>query len=294
MRPFLLLAAVTATLGAFALSATAASAAPGCGDLIRGTPASERLVVSAAAKHVLGMAGDDRITGGPGRDCLEGGPGRDRVSGKAGADVLSGGTGIDELIGGGGSDRITDAPTAYAFGILKSGNNRIAAGPGADVIDVANARRDIVHCGSGRDRATVDRMDKLIGCERRKVLASPLPSATPYRGGPRTTFLIRFRAIETVPTAGEYFSISIDGPPRCGSTEESSLGIRYRRDAIVRYRAKPFGPDGGKAKRWCRGTYSGEVSFEQVLAGGCGPAALPPAASCTVGVRVGRFSFHVR
>ena len=294
MRLFFLVAAVTATLAAYALSATGASAAARCGDLIRGTPASERLVVSAAAKHVLGMAGDDRITGGPGRDCLDGGPGRDRISGKAGADVLSGGTGIDQLIGGGGADRITDAPTAYAFGILKAGNNRIAAGPGADVIDVANARRDIVHCGSGRDRATVDRMDKLTGCERRKVLSSPLPSATPYRGGRRETFLIRFRAIETVASTGEYFSISVDGPPRCGSIEASSLGIRYRRDAIVRYRAKPFGPDGGKARRWCRGRYTGEVSFEQVLAGGCGPGAMPPAASCTVGVRVGRFSFHVR
>jgi hypothetical protein len=270
--------------------ASFAHAAAGCPALVQGTAASERLTVPAAGSRVLGMEGDDRITGGVGRDCLEGGPGADVVSGRGGSDVLTGGPGSDRLAGGSGADRLTDAPTAYAFG-LGTGSNRVAAGPGRDVVDVANARRDIVRCGPGRDRASGDRGDRLIGCERKTYLPSPLPAASPYRGKRTTMFLIRFRAIEDVATNGEYFSISVHGPPGCGQIETSSLGVRYRRNAVVRYRVKPFSGDGKSAKRWCRGSYRGRVSFEQVLGAGCGAAGV---AGCTMAVHVGRFSFRVR
>ena len=239
------------------------------------------------------MEGDDSITGGAGRDCLEGGPGSDLLSGRSGNDVVVGGPGSDRLAGGSGADRLTDAPAAYAFG-LSSGTNRIAGGPGMDVVDVANARRDIVRCGPGRDRVSADRTDRLVGCERKTFLSSPLPSASPYRGGRSTTFLVRFRALEDVATNGEFFSITVEGPPGCGKIETNSVGVRYREDAVVRYRVKPFSGDGKPAKRWCRGAYRGSVSFEQVLAAGCGPASLPAAAGCTMGIRVGGFSFRVR
>jgi hypothetical protein len=261
-----------------------------CTGLIQGTAASERLTVVAAGSRVLGMEGDDQITGGAGRDCLEGGPGRDLLSGRSGSDMITGGPGSDRLAGGSGADRLIDAPAAYAFG-LGSGSNRIAAGPGRDVVDVANARRDVVQCGPGRDRVSADRGDRLEGCERKSFLASPLPAASPYRGRRSTTFLIRFRAIEDVATNGEFFSIAVAGPPGCGEIETSSLGVRYRADAVVRYRLKPFSGAGKSAKRWCRGLYRGRVNFEQVLTAGCG---LPAAAGCTMGVRVGSFSFRVR
>ncbi len=290
-----LIVVVLATAGCvLALCSEAVAAAPDCTGLIRGTSASERLAVSAAATRVLGLEGDDDITGGSGRDCLEGGPGRDHLSGRGAADVLIGGPGSDRLAGGSGADRITDAPAAYAFGLLASGSNGVSGGPGGDVIDVANARHDIVRCGPGRDRVTVDRGDRLFGCERRKVLASPLPAASPSRGGRGETFIVRFRTIEEVAANGEFFSIAVEGPPGCGKIETNSLGIRYRRDAVVRYRLKPFSGDGKSAKRWCRGPYRGTVNFEQVLASGCGPASLPPTAGCTMGLRVGAFSFRVR
>lgn len=290
-----LIVVVLVTAGCvLALCSEAVAAAPECTGLIRGTSASERLVVSAAATHVLGLEGDDDITGSGGRDCLEGGPGRDNLSGRGAADVLVGGPGSDRLAGGSGADRITDAPAAYAFGLLASGSNHVSGGPGKDVIDVANARRDTVRCGPGRDRVTVDKVDRLFGCERREVLASPLPAASPARGGRTETFIVRFRAIEEVAANGEFFSISVEGPAGCGKIETSSLGIRYRRDAVVRYRLKPFSGDGKDAKRWCRGQYRGRVSFEQVLDTGCGPATLPPTAGCTMGLRVGAFSFRVR
>ena len=295
MRSILALALVAATpvAGLLAFVSIPAHAATDCTGLIQGTAASERLTVAAAGSRVLGMEGDDNITGGAGRDCLEGGPGSDLLSGRTGNDVLTGGPGSDRLAGGSGADRLTDAPTSYAFG-LGSGSNRLAGGPGRDVIDVANARRDIVQCGPGRDTVSADRGDRLRGCERKTLLSSPLPSATPYRGNRTTAFLIRFRTVEEVATNGEFFTIEVQGPPGCGAIETSSLGVRYRQDAVVRYRVRPFSSDGKSAKRWCRGVYRGSVSFEQVLAGGCGPAAMPGAAGCTVGVRVGGFSFRVR
>ena len=282
MRPFLVLAAASA---AIAIVPAQAPAAAGCGSLIQGTAASERLSVSAAANHVLGMDGNDRIFGGAGRDCLDGGPGRDRVSGGGGRDVLIGGTGSDRLLGGAGADRLDDAPSTYAYGALSAGTNHVWAGGGADAVNVANGRRDVVRCGPGRDRVSADRADKLIGCERRRVLASPFPSASPASGGRTTRFMIRFRAIAPVPASGEYFSIKVEGPPGCGDIEAASLGIRYRRDGIVRFLVRPFGRAGQRARRWCRGRYEGSVSFEKEVEGGC---------TCTVGVRLGRFSFRVR
>ena len=283
MRSTLALVAVSAALAV--IPAQQAPAAAGCGALIQGTAASERLSVSAAANHVLGMDGNDNITGGAGRDCLDGGPGRDRVSGGGGRDIVIGGPGSDRLLGGGGTDRIDDAPSAYAYGGLSAGANHVWAGPGADAVNVANGRRDVVRCGSGHDRVSADRADTLIGCERSRVLASPFPSATPARGGRAEPFLIRFRAIEPVASSGEYFSIKVEGPPRCGEIEATSLGIRYRKDGVVRFLVRPFGGDGQRAKRWCRGRYRGTVSFEQVVQGSC---------TCTIGVRLGPFSFRVR
>ena len=141
----------------------------------------------------------------------------------------------------------------------------------------------------------MDRGDRLYGCERRKVLASPLPSASPARGGRSETFIVRFRSIEEVASNGEFFSIDVEGPPGCGKIETSSLGIRYRRDAVVRYRLKPFSGDGTDVAALVSRPLSRQG---QLRAGprpsGCGPASLPPAAGCTMGMHVGSFSFRVR
>ena len=107
-------------------------------DTLRGTSAGDRL---------LGGAGNDKLLGRGGRDCLSGGAGNDRVSGGAGNDRLSGGAGNDTLSGGGG-------------------RNRYSAGPGRDVVNARNGRRELVDCGPGRDRATLDRTDRPRRCER--------------------------------------------------------------------------------------------------------------------------------
>jgi parallel beta-helix repeat protein len=86
-----------------------------------------------------GGAGRRFLVGGQRRDRLVGGPGSDRLAGKRGGDKILGGKGgPDCLLGGKGPDRIR----------------------------AVNGRHDIVKCGHGRDRATVERRDRVRGCER--------------------------------------------------------------------------------------------------------------------------------
>ena len=73
--------------------------------------------------------------------------GNDRLRGDGGNDTLSGGSGNDTLAGAGG-------------------RNSYSAGAGKDTVNARNRKRERVNCGSGRDKATVDRSDKVRGCER--------------------------------------------------------------------------------------------------------------------------------
>lgn len=292
------LTTLVAVLAAGSLVSTGASGATSsCSTVIRGTSASETLAATASDTRVLGLEGDDRISGSPGADCIDGGPGDDRIAGLAGgdtldgaagddlvtggsgADALTGGLGADKLSGGPGADTLSDVPERYEDVSLEATLNRLAAGPGPDRIDTANGRRDLVHCGAGRDRVIADREDRLAGCERKKFERSPLPEAAPRTGGRGAMFIVRFRALEEVASQGEQFSITVNGPPSCGRIATSSLGIRYRAGATVRYRLEPFGPGGRSARRWCRGLYRGTVDFVRDP----GPA-----------LRIGRFSFRVR
>ena len=46
------------------------------------------------------------------------------------------------------------------------GNDRLRGGLGNDTIDARDGRRDDVNCGAGRhDRARVDKVDRVRGCE---------------------------------------------------------------------------------------------------------------------------------
>jgi Ca2+-binding RTX toxin-like protein len=104
-----------------------------------------------------GGTGNDRLAGAAGNDKLTGAAGNDRLTGGSGNDVLSGGTGKDSLDGGTGNDRLTGGSLV----------NRYKGGSGNDVLNARNGRRETVDCGSGRrDRAVVDRRDRVRGCER--------------------------------------------------------------------------------------------------------------------------------
>lgn len=98
----------------------------------------------------------ENLDGSRGGDRLNGGAGGQRIDGKGGNDRLRGGSGDDCLIGGAGRDRLNGG----------AGEDGLRGGSGQDRISAADGERDVVDCGSGDDRARVDRSDRVRGCER--------------------------------------------------------------------------------------------------------------------------------
>jgi hypothetical protein len=137
-------------------------------DTINGTAAADALCGLGGDDTINGLGGNDilfgdqcnaiaRLTSAPfaaaaddGNDTIDGGAGNDRLYGSGKNDVLKGGPGNDLLNGG-------------------KGKNRYSGGAGNDKIAARNHKRDRIDCGKGRrDRATVDKADKVRGCERVK------------------------------------------------------------------------------------------------------------------------------
>jgi hypothetical protein len=108
-----------------------------CANVVAATGGADTLVGSPFGDRIEGRRGDDRLFGLGGRDCVTGGAGDDTLAGDGGRDVLSGG----------------------------AGRNSYSAGPGRDRVKAANGVREVVDCGAGRDRATVDRRDRVRRCE---------------------------------------------------------------------------------------------------------------------------------
>jgi Ca2+-binding RTX toxin-like protein len=106
-------------------------------DRLEGSSQADSLFGDAGNDELFGRGGDDRLEGADGNDVLEGGRGRDLLLGGPGADTLTGGFGADRLRGG----------------------------DGPDVLLAVDGRRDSVDCGAGCDRAEVDRIDRVTGCE---------------------------------------------------------------------------------------------------------------------------------
>jgi dienelactone hydrolase len=109
-----------------------------CANVRKGTRKRDKLRGTDRGDKIKGRRGNDRIKGLDGDDCLKGNSGRDRVKGNGDDDVISGGKGRDNLLGGGGRDKIK------------------ARGGG----------RDRIHCGKGKDKAVVDRRDRVKACEK--------------------------------------------------------------------------------------------------------------------------------
>jgi hypothetical protein len=93
---------------------------------------------AAARRVLLGGGGSDTLTATPDGAFLHGGNGRDRLIGGARADNLTGGRGRDLIRGG----------------------------KGRDLVRAIDNFRDRVSCGPGFDRAKVDGIDRVRGCER--------------------------------------------------------------------------------------------------------------------------------
>jgi Ca2+-binding RTX toxin-like protein len=119
----------------------------GCETTRQGTAGADTLNGTPTGDLIFGLGGNDLIRGLAGNDCLVGDSGNDRLLGGKGSDRLTGGAGADTLAGG-------------------RGINRYDAGSGDDIVKAANGRRELVSCGQGRDRAWVDRRDRVGGCEQ--------------------------------------------------------------------------------------------------------------------------------
>jgi hypothetical protein len=84
---------------ALAVPTIAANVNGGAGnDILRGTPAADRINGKAGNDRLFGLAGNDTLTGGPGADYVNGGPGDDRLFLRDGA--------RDRAICGAGRDRV--------------------------------------------------------------------------------------------------------------------------------------------------------------------------------------------
>jgi hypothetical protein len=129
-------------------SIQAVFALPGrCERQQQGSAARDQIDGGPGGETILGRGGADRLRGLGGDDCLNGGNGNDSLKGGPGSDVLNGGPGSDSLDGGPGTD------------VLNGGRGR-------DVIGALDGELDTVSCGSGRDAARADRIDRVSGCER--------------------------------------------------------------------------------------------------------------------------------
>jgi len=121
--------------------------------------------LSGGASRLVGRGGDDRLRGGSNEETMDGGPGADRIEGGFGHDTITGGPGRDTIYG----DK-----TGANCGLFESCD----APYGNDTIFAADGEADMISCGVGQDRAVVDGLDTVDGCE--VVERSGAPGA----GGP--------------------------------------------------------------------------------------------------------------
>jgi Ca2+-binding RTX toxin-like protein len=139
-----------------------------CANAKLGTPLSDQITGTTAGDRIRGGKGKDRINGLAGADCLFGEAGNDTLKGGKGNDKLSGGTGNDKLDGGDGKDGLDggDGNDKLTGG---AATNTYKGGKGNDTINARNRKRELVNCGKGKkDKATVDKRDRVKGCEKLK------------------------------------------------------------------------------------------------------------------------------
>jgi Ca2+-binding RTX toxin-like protein len=185
-------AATTAAPPLQAGACTNRSVGTDAADTLKGTLAGDEIFSFGGGDTVMGYQGEDCVDAGSGNDTVRGGDSRDKLLGRGGADVIYGDDGRDDLFGGNGNDRLyggfgrdmlaggegndllvggADADRLYGEGgkdriIGGDGRNHIDGGAGNDSIDSRNGETDRVICGTGRDKVTADRADRLNGCER--------------------------------------------------------------------------------------------------------------------------------
>jgi hypothetical protein len=114
---------------------------------IVGTNKRDKIVGTKKRDVICGLGGNDRIAGRGGNDLILAGKGNDRATGGSGNDELRGHSGRDRLYGNTGRDRFVDLG-------------------GSRKVSVARRNADYVSGGRGRDRASVNKGDRVRSVER--------------------------------------------------------------------------------------------------------------------------------
>jgi Ca2+-binding RTX toxin-like protein len=135
---------------------------PTTGALLRSSATGKRTRCT-----IVGTAGRDRLVGTKKRDVICSLGGNDRILGRGGNDLILAGKGSDNASGGAGRDRIYgNSGRDRLYG--NSGRDRLYGNSGGDRLNAASNRHrgDYVSGGKGRDRATVNRGDRVRSVER--------------------------------------------------------------------------------------------------------------------------------
>jgi Tol biopolymer transport system component len=128
--------------------------AAGLGSIERGSLDIEFFL----ARCEVNLEGSGSLLGTPFDDELCGRLGPDRISGLDRNDLLWGGASNDILVGGSGDDKLYGG----------RGRDQLSGGAGRDLLAARDRQPgDVIACGPGRDRAVVDRRDRVAkDCER--------------------------------------------------------------------------------------------------------------------------------
>jgi hemolysin type calcium-binding protein len=114
-----------------------------------------------------GGTGNDTILGSPGDEYrLQDGSGDDLVRAGGGDDIVEFGPGRDTVYGGDGDDGLVYGTPLEVSGGHPDAPDRLFAGPGADVIQDDNGRKDVIRCGPGQDLLDGKGRDRSSDCEK--------------------------------------------------------------------------------------------------------------------------------
>ena len=138
-----------------------------------GGPGADDFFIRAAFNDsgpstVSGGGGPDKLVGHDYMETIDGGAGDDVIEGGLNDDTLTGGPGRDQILGDSSQNTCNFLACRYPFG--------------NDTINARDGEKDSIDCGVGEDKAIVDAIDVVSGCEVVDS-AGPKPGPGPGPGG---------------------------------------------------------------------------------------------------------------
>lgn len=144
-----------------------------------------------------GRGGDDELIGNDFDDSVDGGAGNDHVEGGLGNDTVTGGPGRDAIYGDATASHCTYYSCKVPFG--------------NDVIDARDGEADTIDCGIGQDKAIVDAVDTVTGCET-------VEGAGSNGGGNGSTLKMTFGPAKLAALAGKGLTVKVTCAAACTAT----------------------------------------------------------------------------